>query len=333
VTKHEDTRLLCIVLPCFNEEQVIEQTYRELTHVLADLPGVRTLLYFVDDGSTDSTLYKLNALARRDPQVRVISLSRNFGHQAAITAGLDLADRRADAWLVMDADLENPPALIPRMLDELERGHDVVMGVRETGRRAPMWNRLASRGFYWTFNKLSEVPIEPSAPDFFLLSRRAREALLSLNERSRFLRGMVAWIGFSRTHVPYVPAPRAAGSSKYTLSRMWRLACDAIFAFSSTPLRLVMRMGMLLSSLGFVGFVLGVLSTWFHTPAGAVWFLASLGLLLSGVQLSGTALVGGYVARAFDEAKRRPLYLVKQAPDDVMRAVQPLPLRDVSRHA
>src|SRR5262245_31645302 len=141
-------RLLCIVIPCYDEEHVVERLHAELGRVLDALPDTRHLLYFVDDGSRDDTLAKLNALARRDRAVRVLSLSRNFGHQVAISAGLDFVDRRADAVLVMDADLENPPTLIPRMLDELGRGHDVVLGVREGEREVSVWRRLGSRAFY-----------------------------------------------------------------------------------------------------------------------------------------------------------------------------------------
>lgn len=316
-------RLLCIVIPCFDEEHVVERTYAELKRVLDDLEGYRYLLYFVDDGSRDTTLYKLNALARRDETVRVLSLSRNFGHQAAITAGLDFVDARADAVLVMDADLENPPALIPRMLDELARGHDVVMGVREGEREVALWKRVASRAFYWLFNKLSDVPIEPGAPDFFVLSRRARAALARMPEQRRFLRGMVAWIGFSRAHVPYRPPPRAGGHSKYTLARMLRFGADAIYAFSSAPVRLVGALGLLSTC---VGVVLGAVSC-----ARALFSLAvptplwggAMLAFMGGLQLVALAMLGGYVARAFEAAQGRPMYIVKQAPDEPVRTLEP----------
>ncbi len=307
---------MCIVVPCFNEEQVIEQAWSELRRVVSDLEGVRTELYFVDDGSTDTTLFKLNALARRDPAVRVISLSRNFGHQAAISAGLDLADPRADCVLVMDADLENPPALIPKLLEALDRGHDVVLGVREAERAVPLWNRWASRGFYWCFNRVSDVPIMPGAPDFFLLSRRAREALARMPEQRRFLRGMVAWIGFDRAYVPYVPPARAAGKSKYTFGRMLVFASDAVFAFSSFPVRLVLRIGLGLSLLGGLA-LLAAAGVWLSTQAwSGFWLLGSLLVWLSGLQISALSLIGGYVGRVFEESRGRPLYLLRQAPDD-----------------
>ncbi len=316
-------RLLCIIVPCFNEEQVIEQTWAAIHHVVCDLVHVSTQIYFVDDGSTDTTLFKLNALARRDPDVRVISLSRNFGHQAAISAGLDLADRQADCVLVMDADLENPPALIPKMLDVLDHGHDVVMGVREAERAVPLWNRLASRAFYWIFNQLSDMPIKAAAPDFFLLSRRAREALSQMPEQRRFLRGMVAWIGFDRAYVHYVPPARAAGQSKYTFSRMLEFASDAVFAFSSLPLRLALRLGLLLSGLGTAGLLACALGFAIMHAYSPWTILAALITALAGLQISAVALVGGYVGRVFEESKARPLYLIKQAPDEQRRLDQP----------
>jgi glycosyltransferase involved in cell wall biosynthesis len=316
-------RLLCVVIPCFDEELVIERAHAEIKRVLESLEGTRHLLYYVDDGSRDATLYKLNALARRDETVRVISLSRNFGHQAAITAGLDFVDRRADAVLVMDADLENPPSVIPRMLDELERGHDVAMGVRARPRQVGIWQRTASRAFYWAFNRLSDVPIEPGAPEFFMLSRRAREALARMPEQRRFLRGMVAWMGFSRALVPYVPPSRAAGESKYTLARMLSFASDALYAFSSAPVRLLGLLGALLSlsgvALGALSGARALLELSVPTP---LWSSA-LVLFALGLQLLGLGLVGGYVVRAFEASRGRPMYLVKQSPDDLSRAAEP----------
>jgi hypothetical protein len=316
-------RLLCVVVPCCDEEEVVEQTYAALKAAVRSLEGTRTLLYFVDDGSRDGTLRKLNALARQDDHVRVVALSRNFGHQAAITAGLDYADRRADAVVVMDADLENPPSLIPAMLDQLRRGHDVVMGVRHGERAVGPLVRLSSRAFYWLFNRLSEVPIEPGAPDFFMLSRKAREALSRMPERHRFMRGMVAWIGFSRALVPYVPPARAAGRSKYTFARMLRFASDAIYAFSSAPLRLTVAIAALCTTLGGLLGAASVARAILGQSLPAPLWVPALVLFATGLQLGVVALVGGYVARAFDESRGRPLYLVKQAPDELAPREEP----------
>jgi polyisoprenyl-phosphate glycosyltransferase len=309
------SRLLCIVIPCFDEAEVIEHTHAELKRVLGGLAGYRHLIYFVDDGSRDATLLKLNQLARRDDTVRVLSLSRNFGHQVAITCGLDHAERRADALLVMDADLENPPALIPRMLGELEAGHDVVMGVRETGRQVGLLRRLGSRAFYWLFNQLSDVPITPDAPDFFLLSPRAREALAKLGEQRRFLRAMVAWLGFPIRHLPFVPPARAHGRSKYTLPRMLRLSEDALFAFSSAPPRILLRLGAVSLLLGLSLLSYGGVQHVSAAQRGLLPLLCGLLLSLSGLHIGALGVIAGYVVRAFEESRGRPLYLLKQAPE------------------
>lgn len=327
-------RLLCVVVPCFDEEQAIAHTYAELKRVLGHLPEYRHLLYFVDDGSRDGTLDELNALARTDRFVRVLSLSRNFGHQAAITAGLDHVDRRADAVLVMDADLENPPSLIPALLAELERGHDVVVGVRSSARAVGLWKRVASRAFYRLFNWLSEVPIEVDAPEFFVLSRRAREALARLTEPHRFLRGMVAWIGFSRASVPYVPPARVRGRSKYTFARMLRFASDAIYAFSRAPVRLIVLLGLLVGLAG-VGLLAAAAWTfpWAAGPTPGSFpalAIASAIAMVGGAQLFALGLLGGYVVRSFEAGRGRPLYLLKQAPDDVTAETR---LIEVTRNA
>lgn len=309
------SRLLCVVIPCFDEAEVLEHTHAELKRVLSTLVGYRHLIYFVDDGSRDATLPRLNQLARRDDAVRVLSLSRNFGHQVAITCGLDHADRRADALLVMDADLENPPALIPRMLQELEAGHDVVMGVRETGRKVGLLRRLGSRSFYWLFNQLSDVSITPGAPDFFLLSPRAREALSRLGEQRRFLRAMVAWLGFPIHHLPYDPPARAHGRSKYTLPRMLRLSEDALFAFSSAPPRILLRMGGLSLLGGALLLAYGVAQR-LRGASALLPVLAGLLIFSSGLIVAALGVVAGYVVRALEESRGRPLYLLKQVPDE-----------------
>lgn len=309
-------RLLCVVVPCFDEEQALEHTYAELKRVLLGLSDYRHLIYFVDDGSRDGTLLRLEELAERDRTVRVLSLSRNFGHQVAITAGLDHVDRRADAVLVMDADLENPPALVPALLSELERGHDVVLGVRKGERAVGLFERLASRAFYRLFNLLSDVPIEPGAPEFFVLSRRAREALARMPEQRRFLRGMVAWIGFARSRVYYEPPARVRGRSKYTLARMVRFAADAIFGFSFAPVRLMLGLGL---ALVLAGASLGLGALWalpWRSQLGPFAALSGLVVALGGVQLACLGVLGGYVARSFEASRGRPLYVLKQAPEE-----------------
>jgi dolichol-phosphate mannosyltransferase len=309
----EREQVLCVVCPCYNEAEGIGRFHEELKTVLVSFPDLDHRIIYVDDGSTDSTLAQLNALAQGDPRVRVYALSRNFGHQIALTAGLDAA--RGDAVLMMDSDLQHPPTLIPRLVELWRQGYEVVSAVRQTTGGVSVFKRLSSRAFYWILNRLSEVPLIPGAADFCLLSRPAYTALRRLPERHRFLRGLVSWIGFQRTVVPFEAPPRAAGRSKYTWRSMFRLALDAVFSFSTTPLRLATRLGLIVLAAGLLsGFYF--LSQYLGEP-GAVpgWSgIVSIVLLLGGIQLTCTGLVGQYLARVMEEVKGRPLYVLKQQP-------------------
>jgi hypothetical protein len=209
---------LTVVAPCYNEAAGIETFYRQVRDVLDAMPRITGGIVFVDDGSTDATLEKLNAIAAHDPTVEVYSLSRNFGHQVALSAGLDVA--RGDAVLMMDADLQHPPSLIPELVRRWQSGFDVVSAVRRTTSGASMLKRVTAASFYWLINRLSDIEIVPDAADFCLLSRRAHEALVAMPEHHRFLRGMVSWIGFPRARVAFDAPERPAGQSKYTFLRM-----------------------------------------------------------------------------------------------------------------
>jgi len=308
-------RSVSIVVPCFDEEQVIAHAYRSLCTVLAALPELRAQICLVDDGSRDGTLGELTRIALADPRVRVVALSRNFGHQAAITAGLDHADRRADAVFVMDADLETPPELLPRMLETLAQGFDVVMGVRERERSVGTLRRLGSRWFYATFNLLSDVPITPGAPDFYLLSARAREALARMPERNRFLRGMVTWLGFPRANVPYRPGQRPSGRSKYTLRRMVRLGSDALFSFSSAPVKLTLLGGVVSAGVAGVGLACLVARALLGLGVPSWALISGLVGFACGLQLLAIGALGSYVVRNLEESRGRPLYLVRHVLD------------------
>src|SRR5688572_21455610 len=244
--------VLCVVSPCYNEAEVIGPFYRELKRVLQALPDLDHRILFVDDGSSDATLERLNDIAAEDPSVDVYALSRNFGHQIALTAGLDAA--RGDAVVMMDSDLQHPPELIPRMVELWREGNDVVSALRRRTADETFFKGLSSRGFYTLINLLSNTPIEPGAADFCLLSRRAHKGLRSLPERHRFLRGMVSWIGFRRALVPYDAASRHAGKSKYTLRRMLALASNAVVSFSAAPLQAASRIGLAVVGAGCVYF-------------------------------------------------------------------------------
>jgi len=309
----DETQLLCVVTPCYNEEEVVEKFYEALKPVLKSLTGLNHRIIFVDDGSRDRTLEKLNALAALDPAVHVYALSRNFGHQIALTAGLDAA--RGDAVIMMDSDLQHPPALIPDMIRLWREGHDVVSAVRQATEKSRLFKGFASAVFYWLINFLSDTNIVRGAADFCLLSRQAHRALRRLPERHRFLRGMVSWVGFKRAFVFFDAPDRAAGRSKYTLFKMLQLAFNATFSFSVTPIRLATQLGLitiLLSLFYLIFIVTCYFLGWSLAPGWAsIIFLVTF---LGGVQLAFVGILGEYIARIFEEVKRRPLYLFKQKP-------------------
>ncbi len=312
----ETRQLLCVVAPCYNEAEVVGLFYDALKPVLEALPGLQHRILFIDDGSEDGTLSKLNELAARDACVRVYSLSRNFGHQVALTAGLDVAE--GDAVILMDADLQHPPALIPLLVKGWRDGHDVVSAVRRGTTDSGLFKGFTSALFYWLVNRLSDTRIVPGAADFCLLSRRAQEALRRCPERHRFLRGMVSWIGFSRAFVPFDAPARPAGRSKYSNLKMLGLALNAVFSFSATPIRLAAHLGLgaISLSLLYLVYILGCFV--FDRPllvpgwTSIVFVVAFLG----GVQLAFIGVLGEYTGRIFEEVKCRPLYLLKQAPRD-----------------
>jgi len=305
---------LCIVTPCFNEVAIIEQFLTALRSALDSVPGARYRIIVVDDGSIDGTLQVLNRLAAEDPRISVYSLSRNFGHQIALTAGLDVAE--GDAILLMDSDLQHPPAVARAMVEEWRAsGADIISAVRRSTDDASLFKRWSGSFFYWLINRMSETPILPGAADFCLLSARAHRALRAMPERHRFLRGMISWIGFERRLVEYDAPPRPGGHSKYTILKMAGLAMDAILSFSATPMKVATRLGAMAAAIG-AGylvyalaryFVLGDLERGWGSLMGAI-------LIIGGIQLLFLGLMGEYLVRLFDEAKRRPLYVFKQVP-------------------
>lgn len=303
-----------IVSPCYNEADGIDAFIANVSRVLDGLGSdYDSSIVVVDDGSTDSTLERLNAIADRDSRVRVYSLSRNFGHQIALSAGLDVAE--GDAVILMDSDLQHPPEIIPELLDRWRDGFDVVSAIRRRSEGTSFLKNYTSQAFYWIFNRLSETHIPAGAADFCLLSRRARSALTSMPERHRFLRGMISWIGFSRSFVSYEAPARSAGISKYTPLRMLTLAVDALCSFSTAPLRLAMRVGLILvlAGTGYLAYVLLRYLFLRDTVIGWPSLISTL-VILGGAQICLIGLVGTYLGRVFEEIKLRPLYFFKQTP-------------------
>jgi dolichol-phosphate mannosyltransferase len=301
------------VSPCFNEAEVIGLFYDELRRVLDGLPEYDFEVVLVDDGSVDRTLEALNRIAERDRRVRVASFSRNFGHQIAITAGLDFAT--GDAVIMMDSDLQHPPSLIPELIRRWREGYDIVSAVREDTEGVSIFKTASSRAFYWLINALSAVQIPQGAADFCLVSRRVAGELRGMRERHRFLRGMISWSGFSRALVSYRAAARAAGESKYTLFKMVALALDAVVSFSTVPIRLATRVGFLITGLGFVYLAWNLIKAFATGQMAPGWAsLIGVTMILGGSQLIFIGLIGQYLARVFEELKGRPMYILKQEP-------------------
>lgn len=304
---------ISIVCPCYNEEEVIPLFYQELVRVIEGMQGYSFEIIFVDDGSKDSTLAILNQLAEQDSRVQVYSLTRNFGHQIALTAGLNAAT--GEALIFMDSDLQHPPSMIPEMVRLWEGGYDIVSTRRQQTADAGWFKKMTSSLFYRIFNALSEVTIPAGAADFTLLSHRCYQALRRMPEHHRFLRGLISWLGYSRILIPYTAPTRAAGVSKYSLLKMYRLAIDAVMSFSATPLKIAMKAGFLIALLGFL-YMAWIIGRYFIlrdlvTGWGS---LISVVLIIGGSQLFFIGLIGQYIAKIYEEVKNRPHYVLKQAP-------------------
>ena len=309
----EHKALLSVISPCYNESKVIGLFYTELKQVLESLEDLGHEIIFVDDGSTDDTLAQLNQIAHKDSRVRVCSLSRNFGHEIAMTAGLDTAE--GDAVITMDVDLQHPPALIPHMINKWKDGYDIVSPVRDSTEGISWFKKATAKGFYSILNLLTETHIPAGASDFNLFSRRAYMALRAMPERHRFIRGMASWIGFNRAFLQYSATKRAAGKSKYTVMKLVALALDGIFSFSTAPLRIATKFGLIITLSGFV-YLIWIVGRYFLygviTPGWAS--LIGVTLILGGCQLIFIGLIGQYLARIFEEVKGRPRYIIKQTP-------------------
>jgi glycosyltransferase involved in cell wall biosynthesis len=298
--------LVSVVAPVYNEEATIDEFY---SRVCGALPGIPFELVLVDDGSSDGSPMALERIAAADPRVRVVYLSRNFGHQTALTAGLDHA--RGDAVVMLDADLQDPPELITTMLDHWRAGCDVVYAVREQRQGESAFKLTTARWFYALFDKLAQVELQHNSGDFRLLDRRPLDALLSMRERNRFLRGMTVWVGYTQAAVPYRRDPRYAGETKYTLPKMLRFSLDAISSFSHRPLQLATLLGFLISTLAFIAIPVVVVLRLMGSYLPGFGAITILILLLGGIELIAIGIIGEYVGRIYDEVKGRPLYLVR----------------------
>lgn len=299
--------ILSVVVPLRDEMEVVEELHRRLSASLDEL-AISSEILLVDDGSTDATSSILDDLRRRDPRLAVLTLSRNFGHQAAVTAGLDHA--RGDAVVVMDGDLQDPPELIADMLALWKEGHEVVYAVRRR-RSENIFKRFAYSAFYRLLGSVAELPIPADSGDFGLMDRKVVDALARMPERKRFVRGLRAYAGFKQVGIPYDRPARPAGRSKYKLADLLRLATDGLVGFSGDPLRLVTRIGVL------VAVTAAAMTAWViadalgHQTAPRGWAsLVVVVLFMGSIQLLSLGIMGEYVRRIFDEVKARPTYVV-----------------------
>ncbi len=297
-----------VVVTLLNEERTLEELYRRTVAALD--AGPRTFeLIFVDDGSRDGTGERLRALAADDERTKVVALSRNFGHQAAISAGLEHA--RGDVVVMMDGDLQDPPELIPEMVQRWREGADVVSAVREAREGETRFKLLTAHYFYRLFRRMAQIDVPLDAGDFRLMDRHALDALLAMPERNRFLRGMTVWVGFTQTAIPYKREARAAGDTKFTLNRMLRFSLDAMTSFTYAPLQLATLLGFAISALAFLLIPLVIVARFTDAFVEGISSTLVAILLLGGIQLITVGIIGEYVGRIYDEVKRRPLYIVK----------------------
>jgi dolichol-phosphate mannosyltransferase len=298
------------VIPVYNERDTLPELRKRLTQVMAKLDG-ETEVLLVDDGSNDASWDLIQEFHFADSRFKGIRLSRNFGHQVALTAGMDLAEGRA--VVLMDADLQDPPEVVLEMAAKWRQGYEVVYGVRESRVRDSWFKRSTASLFYWGLNRVSEVEIPRNVGDFRLVDERAVEAFRLMRESSRFVRGMYAWVGFRQVGVPYFRDARFAGESKYPFRKMLRLAADAVFGFSGVPLRLAMKLGALTALLSIVAGVIAVNIKLFGVYSVPGWTsILFVVCLIGGLQLACLGMIGQYVGRTYEESRGRPLYIVSQ---------------------
>jgi dolichol-phosphate mannosyltransferase len=309
---------LSIVVPCFNEQDCLDALHQRLSAAARDTAADDYEIVFVNDGSRDETWSMIRNMAASDSHVIAVNLSRNHGHQLALTAGLDLC--RGDTILIIDADLQDPPELLPEMMNAMRaEDADVVYGVRRSRSGETAFKRATAHGFYRLLSRATDVDIPLDAGDFRLMSRRALDALLAMPEQARFIRGMVAWIGFKQVPFVYDRQERFAGTTKYPLKKMLRFALDALTGFSSAPLKLASHVGLALS-IGSVILILYIAYAWAAGRNVPGWTsLMLIVVVIGAVQMFVLALMGEYIGRLYNESKRRPLYIVQEVAGDGRR--------------
>lgn len=300
--------MLSLVIPVFNEQEVLKDSFARMDHAMRST-GYDYEIIYVNDGSRDQTLLQLRSLAEQHPQVKVLSFSRNFGHQLAVTCGMDAA--KGDALIIIDVDLQDPPELIPQMVKMWEDGADIVYGKRLKRKGETLFKKLTASMYYRLLSWMSAYPIPLDTGDFRLIGRNVADVFLQMREHNRFLRGMSAWMGYNAVPIEYERQERFAGQTKYTLKKMLRLASDGITGFSDKPLTLPMTFGILLMLLSGLGLLALIVLALISGVAPWLWALCGV-LFVQGISLFFMGLQGMYLGRMYDELKGRPLYIVSE---------------------
>jgi polyisoprenyl-phosphate glycosyltransferase len=310
-----------IVLPVFNEEGTIDALYQRLLAVVPTL-GSDVEFIFVDDGSEDGSAAKVEALRAKDDRVKLLRLSRNFGHQVALTAGLDHAE--GDAVISMDSDLQHPPELLTTLVEKWRQGFEVVYTIRTSAKSPGVFKRATSSLYYRLFRRLTGVDLPANAADFRLMDKKVVRSLRRMRERHRFLRGLVTWVGYRAVGVDYVAGTRFSGPAKYTLSKMLHVGVDGIVSFSTAPLHAAIYLGFAMSLFGFLYAVYSLYARFISGRAVPGWTsLIGVSSIIGGIQLFLLGVIGLYIGRMYDEVKGRPLYIVQTA-----RGLTPIDERD-----
>ena len=301
---------ISVVIPMYNEEEVVKTSYLRIQKVMEDLKQYDYEMLFVDDGSRDKTLSLLQEIAKENQKVKILSLSRNFGHQAAVTAGIQYVT--GDAVIIMDADLQDPPELLPEMLALWEEGNEVIYGQRRSRKGESAFKLLTAKMFYRTLNALSDVEIPKDTGDFRLVDKKVIDVINTMPEHNKFLRGLFSWVGFQQKAYFYEREERKAGKTKYPFQKMWKLASDGIISFSTKPLKIVGGLGCVTIILSIAILIYSLVSYAFHlnhlTPGWTSIMVAIT--LFSGVQLVSIWIISEYIARIYDETRHRPEYII-----------------------
>jgi len=303
-------KLISVVVPMYFEEEVAQECYNRLKSVMLQ-NNINYEFVFVNDGSTDRTMEILSEIAANDYRTKIVNFARNFGHQVAVTAGIAAA--KGDAIVIIDADLQDPPEVIPELIAKWEEGYEVVYAKRKQRKGETWFKLLTAKYFYKFLNYMSDIDIPKDTGDFRIIDRKVADVFNQMTERNRFIRGMMSWVGFRQTYVEYERDERFAGETKYPLKKMIKFASDGIIAFSTKPLRIVMTLGLLSVLVSIIVLLYTITVKIIGTGTQTGWASIMVAItFFSGIQLLGLGIVGQYIARIYDESKNRPIYIVKE---------------------